>query len=160
MAAAAFAEAAEFETARQFIKQYKTANKKVLLSTNQEEITETIVRYAMKLCKRIGGSLEILHLLCASEKCWMQMKQLVDGEELLLKTKHSFQKIGSLYQPVLGDGRGCLAEEVLEYTAKRRDILCIVFDGHDQDEARCEKANTTMIAKLQKANCPVVMYRK
>ena len=137
MAAAAFAEAAEFETAQQFLKQNKTANKKVLLSTNQEEVTEKIVRYAMKLCKRIGGSLEILHLLCTSEKCWMQMKQqMVDGEEILLKARNSFQKIGALYQPVLGDGCGCLAEEVLKYTAKRRDILCIVFDGRGQDEAR------------------------
>ena len=61
MSAAAFAEAGEFETARQIAGKNKNAHKKVLVVLEDEDLNLRLFNYAHDLCKRLGGQLEILH---------------------------------------------------------------------------------------------------
>lgn len=154
MTAATFAEAGEFETARQFLKTNKNANKRVLLGTDKPEIEARTISYAMNLCQRLGGGLEIFHMLDLPEEETSSPLNL--EKEPLASLNVGLQEKGVVYQPV--NSQGCLADEVLRHAGPRRDILCVVFDALEPDGARCRKAKENMIAKFQALQCPVVMY--
>ncbi len=154
MTAATFAEAGEFEIASQFIKTNKNARKRVLLGTDKPEIETRTISYAMHLCQRLGGGLEIFHMLHLPEN---ETGLILNQEkEPLASLNTALQEKGVIYQPV--SGPGCLADEVLRHASPRRDILCVVFDALEPDGARCRKAKENMIAKFQALHCPVVMY--
>lgn len=154
MTAATFAEAGEFEMARQFIKPHKNAHKRVLLGTDRADINPKTLDYAMRLCQSIGGSLEIFHLLHLSEESMAgepgQKNRLVKAIKGLLGEK------GIVYQLVMGEE--CLAEEVLKYTSNRRDLLCVIFDAIGAGNSSCQQAKETMLAKFHALHCPVVVY--
>jgi hypothetical protein len=61
MSAAAFAEVGEFDTAREIAGKSKNAHKKVLIVLEGDDLNKRILNYALDLCKRLGGQLEILH---------------------------------------------------------------------------------------------------
>ena len=154
MTAATFAEAGEFETARQFLKTNKNAHKRVLLGTDKPEIAPRTISYALHLCQRLGGGLEIFHMLNMPEN------EIASGmsqdNEPIAALNTSLQEKGVIYQPV--NGLGCLADEVLRHAGGRRDILCVVFDVLDPNGTNCRKAKENMITKFQALHCPVVMY--
>ena len=154
MTAATFAEAGEFEIARQFLKPNKNAYKRVFLGTDRTEINPKALQYAMQLCQRIGGNLEIFHVIHAAEEsmaCEAEQKnRLVEAAQGSLREK------GIIYQLVMGEE--CLAAEVLKYTANRRNLLCVVFDAIDAGNSTCQKARETMLAKFHTLHCPVVVY--
>lgn len=154
MTAATFAEAGEFETARQFLTTNKNARKRVLLGTDKPEIATRTISYALHLCQRLGGSLEIFHMLHLPEN--EMASSLSQDEEPLADLNTALQQKGVLYQPV--SGHGCLADEVLRHAGTRRDILCVVFDALEPDGTSCRKAKENMITKFQALHCPVVMY--
>lgn len=154
MTAATFAEAGEFEMARQFLKSNKNANKRVLLGTDKPEIETKTISYALHLCQRLGGGLEIFHMLRLPEN--ETGSELSQEKEPLAALNSALQQKGVVYQPV--SGLGCLADEVLRHAGTRRDILCVVFDALEPDGASCRKAKENMIARLQALHCPVVMY--
>ncbi len=154
MAAVTFAEAGEFETARQFLKNNKNAHKRVLLGTDKPELATRTISYALHLCQRLGGSLEIFHMLRLPEN---ETEHLMRQEkEPLAALNIALQQKGVVYQPI--NGPGCLADEMLRHASVRRDILCVVFDALEPDSAICRKAKENMIAKFQALHCPVVMY--
>jgi hypothetical protein len=154
MAAVSFAEAGEFETASQFFKPQKNAHKRVLLGTDRMEVNPKTLHYAMRLCKYIGGTLEIFHLLKLSEECLDvehdQKKRLVEVVQDSIGGK------GIVYQLVIGEE--CLATEVLKYSSNRRDLLCVVFDAIEVGHESCRTARETMLAKFHALHCPVVVY--
>jgi len=154
MTAATFAEAGEFETARQILKTNKNAHKRVLLGTDKPEIAPRTISYALHLCQRLGGGLEIFHMLNMPEN------EIVSGmsqeNEPIAALNTSLQEKGVIYQPF--NGLGCLADEVLRHAGGRRDILCVVFDVLDPNGTNCRKAKENMITKFQALHCPVVMY--
>jgi len=154
MTAATFAEAGEFEMARQLLKTNKNAHKRVLLGTDKPEIAPRTISYALHLCQRLGGGLEIFHMLHTLEK--ETASELSQEEAPLSALNSSLQEKGVIYQPF--NGLGCLADEVLRHAGARRDILCVVFDALEPDGSRCRKAKENMIAKFQALHCPVVMY--
>lgn len=154
MTAATFAEAGEFDMARQVLKANKNARKRVLLGTDKPEIETRTINYAMHLCQRLGGGLEIFHMLRLPEN--ESGFGLNQEQEPLAALNTALQEKGVIYQPV--SGLGCLADEVLRHAAPRRDILCVVFDALEPDSATCRKAKENMIAKFQALHCPVVMY--
>jgi len=154
MTAATFAEAGEFEMASQFLKSNKNAHKRVLLGTDKPEIATRTISYALHLCQRLGGGLEIFHMLHLSEN--ETGSSLSQEKEPLAALNSALRQKGVIYQPV--SGPGCLADEVLRHAGPRRDILCVVFDALEPDAASCRKAKENMIAKFQALHCPVVMY--
>ena len=154
MTAATFAEAGEFEIARQFLKPNKNAYKRVLLGTDRTEINPKALQYAMRLCQRIGGNLEIFHVIHGVEESGAS----VTGQKnrLVEEVQSSLREKGIVYQLVMGEE--CLAEEVLKYTANRRNLLCVVFDVLEAGNSSCQKARETMLAKFHTLHCPVVVY--
>ncbi|MBU0664359.1 MAG: universal stress protein [Proteobacteria bacterium] len=154
MAAVSFAEAGEVETARQFFKPHKNAHKRVLLATDRGDINPKTLDYAMRLCQSIGGSLEICHVLHSSEESVAgeagQKNRLVKAIRSLLREK------GIIYQLVMG--QECLAEEVLNFTKNRRDLLCVIFDAMEAGNSTCQQAREKMLAKFHVLHCPVVVY--
>lgn len=154
MIAATFAEAGEFETARQFLTTNKNAHKRVLLGTDKPEIAPRTISYALHLCQRLGGGLEIFHMLHLPEN--ETDSGLSQEEEPPAALNTVLQEKGIVYKPV--NGPGCLADEMLRHAGTRRDILCVVFDAAEPDGASCRKAKENMITKFQALHCPVVMY--
>ncbi len=153
MTAATFAEAGELETARQFLKTNKNAHKRVLLGTDKPELETRTISYALHLCQRLGGGLEIFHMLrMPGNKTASGLNQ---KKEPLASLNTALRKKGVVYHPV--SGLGCLADEVLRHAGTRRDILCVVFDALEPDGASCRKAKENMITKFQALQCPVVM---
>ena len=154
MIAASFAEAGEFETANWVLGLSKNANKRVLLGTDKTEIKPITIGNALRLCQRIGGNLEIFHMLRlpggTTEKELRQEKEMIEALVGTLLRK------GVVYRPVRAEG--CLADALLGHVATRRDILCVVFDALEAGEARCFKAKEKMIARFQSLSCPVMIY--
>lgn len=150
MASVAFAEAGEFETARQFMSRNKTSNKKVLLATDTESVHEGVISHALNLCKRMGGKLEILHIQPSKSS----------NESERLQRQHlseSLSDYATTYTHM--SGRNPFEQEVIHYTENRGDLLCVVLDT-----ARCRETENNNICKkylaglVEKITCPVVIY--
>jgi hypothetical protein len=154
MSAVTFAEAGEFETARQFLAANKNARKRVLLGTDKPEIDARTISYAIHLCQRLGGGLEIFHVLNLDKG--EPDPALHQGKEPLSSLRSALHHQGIAYQPVRSEA--CLADEVIRHAGSRRDILCVVFDAMEISGATCRKAKENMITKFQALHCPVVMY--
>jgi hypothetical protein len=154
MAAISFAEAGEFETASQFFKPQKNAHKRVLLGTDRMEVNPKTLHYAMRLCKYIGGTLEIFHMLSLSEECMDAEHDQKDRLVEIVQGSSGGKDI--VYRLVIGEE--CLATEVLKYTNNRRDLLCVVFDALESGNVGCRTARETMLAKFHALHCPVVVY--
>jgi hypothetical protein len=150
MASAAFAEAGEFDTARQMLSRDKTSNKKVLLATDTEVIHAGVIRHALNLCKRMGGRLEILHLLAksaAGENAEIQREEMV-GKLSEYATSYTQKAIKKSFE-----------NEVVSFTENRGDLLCVVLDT-----TQCRKTGNNNICRkylaglVAKITCPVVIY--
>lgn len=154
MTAATFAEAGEFEMARQYFMPHKNAHKRVLLGTDREEINPKTLNYAMRLSYCIGGSLEIFHVIHASAEGVnyepVKKNRLVEAVKWVMGEK------GIIYELVMG--KECLATEVLNYTQKRRDLLCVIFDAVETGSTGCQQAKEAMLAKFHAMHCPLVVY--
>jgi hypothetical protein len=158
MAAAAFAEAGEPESARQLLHDFKTAHKKVLLGTDHLEPDLKIVNYALSLCSRMGGGLEIFHVL-PTEVCGRQMAKAspLAVDPAFVEFNRKMESLGVVYQPVCSD-RG-LVREILDYVAERRQIMCVVVSPSHADETSESKRDGRTIAEwFQELSCPVLIY--
>lgn len=158
MAAAAFAEAGEPETARQFLHDFKNARKKVLLGTDHLEPDLKIVNYALSLCQRMGAGLEIFHVVPAS-LCGtgVNMGSSMNGEPAFTAFNKKMAALGVSYQPVCSD-RG-LVREILDHVATHRQVLCVVVSPvHAAETKRPRKDGRTIGEWLQELSCPVLIY--
>jgi len=150
MSAAAFAEAGEFETARQIAGKNKNAHKKVLVVLEDEDLNLRLFNYAHDLCKRLGGQLEILH------------KQGHGREDISRSV--IWQAITKSGHDVACTSLGpneSLDDKLIEYGRKRRDILCVVLriDLMEKKPVKKMKENASSPDWImQKLNCPVMVY--
>jgi hypothetical protein len=154
MSSAAFAEAGEFEMARQFMLLGKNARKRVLLGTDAAEIDLKIIRYTLKLCQRVEAGLEIFHLV-------RKIKEPEKGRWRLKKSGPSalqamLQKLGIVYQAVVAEES--LDSELVKFVAQRRDILCVVLGGAGNADRRDSPAYKKLSAVFQRLHCPLVIY--
>lgn len=150
MSAAAFAEAGEFETARQLAGRNKNAHKKVLVVLEGDELNQRILKYALDLCKRLGGRLEILHkqglnkVKITETAVWAELSG--KGERIVCSS--------------LGPGES-LDEKLIEYGRTRRDILCVVLRIALMDKKPVKKMEEKAWSPdwiMQNLNCPVMVY--
>jgi nucleotide-binding universal stress UspA family protein len=158
MAAAAFAEAGEPDSARDLLHDLKNAHKKVLLGTDHMEPDLKIVNYALSLCRRMGAGLEIFHVLPASV-CGRQMAKAapVSVDPVLLEFNRKMESLGVVYQPVCSD-RG-LAREIVDYVAERRHVLCVVVSpSHAGETSGNRRRGRTLTEWFQGLGCPVLFY--
>ncbi len=138
MAAAAFAEAGEFETARKTLRE----RRRILLALTGEKSDLNAFRYAFNMCKRIGAELEILY---ASEHT----------EGLLNHVRSELKKEGIEY--CLIQGSGCLKEQILNHTSKKRNILFVVVESSDGLNINCKKADKIIAKSWDSLKCPLVV---
>lgn len=157
MASAAFAEAGEFETAQQMIQAGKTANKKILLGTEGGEVSPQLFRYALDLCRRLGGNLEILQVLPVGEDATNAKQAEIDAAgQIPASFRQQLQKMGILYRIILA--RDAFEKEIVRYADKRRDILCVVLGAPDSDAGRQAATKRKQSLIFKRLSCPVVFY--
>lgn len=157
MSSAAFAEAGEFDTARQMYTGEKNVNKKVLLGTEGTEVDHKAFRYASNMCQRIGAKLEILYILRPSV-----LERGKDLEALLAEVKdglknvfESLVKEGIDYSLNFGEGR--LEDEVARYAEGRSDILFVVVESRGLSEERKGRMDKRLSVATERLKCPLVV---
>jgi hypothetical protein len=158
MTSAAFAEAGEFDTAQQMIQAGKNSNKKVLLSTEGGEVNPQLFRYALDLCRRLGGNLEILQVLPDSAKENHEEADLDAVGKIPASFRRKLQQMGILYRIIFA--RDIFEKEVAQYADKRRDLLCVVL-GVSPDRAAGRHSSALRKQQLsifKRLSCPVVFY--
>jgi hypothetical protein len=142
LAAAAFAEAGEHETAREFLAQGKNAHKKILLGTDNKNLTPKAINYAMNVCSRLGAGLEVVQIFPFARKKSPHMSE----DEI----KKTFAQKGILYESIIG--KAGLGEEIMRYVVNRRDILLLILSVGEKDEGLKKPDNDF----LKKFHFPVV----
>ena len=150
MASVAFAEAGEHDTARQMLRQQATSNKTVLLATDTEVVHNGVVRHALNLCKRMGGKLEILHILPLKSRNEIDRFHRQQMPENL-------RDYATTYTHMIA--RNPFEKEVINYTESLGGLLCVVLDT-----ARCRETENNNICQkylaglVERITCPVVIY--
>ena len=139
-AAAAFAEAGEFEAARELAK----GSRKVLLVLTGSLADTKSFTYAMSVAKRIDAGLEIM--------CFSSRKpdngMLEYYQNLLEQKKVEFHiKIVS----------GCMKTRILEYTTKRSNIQFVVAESLDALNDECQQEDRSLRGTLKGLSCPLVL---
>jgi hypothetical protein len=152
MAAAAFAEAGEFESALQMMTSKKNSNKKILLGTEGNTPLDKTAQYAYNACTHLGTNLEVLHLMRQKELAETLVNTEKKTKEGHIPRKLRFRKIGVLYYPVFSENP--LEEEVARFAVNRGDILFVVLN---KDEGQKRKKGTYFASLLATLKCPVVV---
>lgn len=151
MVAAAFAEAGEFESARQMTPVSKNSHKKILLGTEGNTSLVKAAQYSFNACVRLGTSLEVLHLIRQTELAESLENIEKKTKEGLIPRKLNFKKIGVLYYPVFS--KNPLEEEVARFAVNRGDILFVVLNT----DVVQKKRRTHFASLLTNLRCPVVV---
>lgn len=141
MAAAAFAEAGEFETARQTLKEQR----KILLALTGEKSDRNAFRYAVNVCKRIDAELEILHV-----------SKIEKG--LLKQFTSELRKEGIEYSFI--QKKGPLQEEIQNHTDMKRDILFVVVEVSEGLNINSGKSVRILSDAWHNLRCPLVVVSK
>lgn len=138
MAAVAFAEAGEFDTARETIKEQRT----ILLALRGEVGDANSINYAVHMSKRIGAELEILHVS--------------DIDKGFIKELHSrLKKEGIVYELIRK--RGPLEEEIRNHTSIKKDILFVVVEVPESIDLRSRKSEKIIQDAWKNLKCPLVV---
>lgn len=139
MAATAFAEGGEFDTAREILNE----RRKVLLVLTGMESDMKAGRYALNLCKRIGAGLKILYITNDASK-----KASLDVYLKELKTK------GIEY--LIAERENSLKEDIKRFTNKAKDVQFVVVDSQDL-EVDSERDEKKMLEEWERLKCPLVL---
>ncbi len=143
MAASAFAEAGEIETAREILK----ARQKVLLALTGRESDRKSFKYTLNICKRIGAGLEVLYTSKRDEI----LQMLKEFEEELNKEGIAYEFI---------QGSGCIKEAIIYRTEKRSDIQFVVIESSDAMNIDCKNDDRTLSKAWEGLKCPLVVVSK
>ncbi len=140
MAAAAYAEAGEFETAKETLKE----ERRVLLALSGATTDMNAFSYAINACKRIGAELEIMYDSGAKAS----LKQL----------RPELRKLGIDCSYVKQTGR--LEEEIQNYTRNKSNILFVVLEVSEDFDMQSKKAGTDITDAWKNLKCPLVVVSK
>lgn len=140
MAAVTFAEAGEFETAREFLK----TRQKVLLVLTGRQSDRNSFKYALNICKRIDAGLEILFIASNDEvpPVVNEFQNVLQGEGIDSET-------------ILG--RGCVKEAIIRHTEKRNDIQFVVIESSEALDIVCSKDDRELTRTWERLKFPLVM---
>lgn len=151
LAAVAFAEAGEHETAREFIVGSKSSNKKIIVGAHDMELSSGLLPYAVGLQHRMeAGGIEVMHVIHPETPTF--------SEEINNRLGGKLRERGIHYQIFIEEDG--FAQTLLHHTTHRRDLLCLVIDA--EAIAACLGSVTAAKRKLNRAlkhaSLPVVMY--
>jgi hypothetical protein len=138
MAAIAFAEAGEFETAKETLRE----RRKILLALRGERSDLNAFRYAVNMCKRIDAELEILYV---SENV----------KDLLKHLKSELRKEGVEY--LLIQKSGSIEKEIQDYISIKKNILFVVVEVSEGADVNSKKADKILSDAWKNLKCPLVV---
>lgn len=137
MAAVVFAEAGEFETAREILKE----RQKVLLTLTGKDSDKKSFKYALNICKRINAGIEILYMS--------------KTDEMLNRFTEELRHEGIEHHVTRKEG--CIKEEIIELAKKMRDINFVIVDSSEGLETECEQTDKTLSKTWEGLRCPLVV---
>ncbi|MDP3298053.1 MAG: hypothetical protein Q8N09_10800 [Thermodesulfovibrionia bacterium] len=140
MSAVTFAEAGEFETAREIVK----GRQKVLLTLTGRESDRKSFKYALNICKRIGAVLEVLYI-SKGEDILQMLRQFQD----------ELRREGIAYE--IFQKSGCIKEAIIHHTEKRSDIQFVVVESSDALNMECKKDDRELSKAWEGLKCPLVL---
>lgn len=140
MAAAAFAEEGEPDTARTLVRE----ERRVLLAVKEGRIDGKTFRYAVNTCRRIGADLDILYVSAGQ-----------DADPALEQCLSGVRQAGIPYR--LQKGVGSLEEAVIAYTNARKEVLFAVIGTEDNREADGKGKGKKHAGAWQGLRCPLVV---
>jgi hypothetical protein len=139
-AAVAFAEAGEFDTAREIAR----GREKVLLTLTGRKSDRKSFKYALNICKRIGAEIEILYI---------SKTHKIIG--LLKEFQKALKKEGIGYKIV--QRKGCIREAIINHTEGRSDIQFVVIESSDILDINCKRDSKELSREWERLRCPLVM---
>lgn len=140
MAASAYAEAGESETAKETLKEQR----KILLALSGSTSDTNASRYAINACKRVGAELEIIYSL--------------EAKDSLKRLQPELQKEGIEYSSIKISGS--LEDEIQNYTEKRGDIIFVVIEAPSEVKISDKKSSRKFEQSWEKLKCPLVTVSK
>ena len=140
-AATAFAEAGEFDAAKEILSENRVI---VLILTGKETDKESL-RYALNACRRLNAAMEILYAPAKDDGNHIN--------QLLMELKN--ENIPCMIRKV----KGCIKEEVLERTRKNADVLFVVVEFSNDLNVYCKDGDVSDIYPgfLNRLGCPLVV---
>jgi hypothetical protein len=141
MAASAFAEAGEFKTAQEILKD----GSRILLAIKEGHLDKKILKYALNTCKRVVANLDILYI-SSTDKMDPVLKQFLT----------EFEKEGIDYSLIRKEG--CLEKEIKEYTDSHDKIAFVIIESSDALDINRTK-DSKLLEAWQNLNlqCPLVV---
>lgn len=140
MAAAAFAEAGEPETARSFLQTEGT----VLLAIQEQRLDQNVLTYAANLCKRIKAGIDILWVSsCAAAPALLERYML------------DLSQAGVACRLIPRNGQ--LGREVLDYTQANKHVLFVVIDSLESWSDGTLRHGDKSAQPWRKLACPLVV---
>jgi hypothetical protein len=140
LSAVSFAEAGEFETAREILKE----NKRVLLALRSGQISSKTLKYAVNTCKRVGADLDIL---------FISQTDYIDP--VLKRFLEELQRNGINH--CLMQKKGNMKQEILDYTDSHKEILFVVIESSDSLDADSRGKDKRLFEAWQNLKCPLVV---
>lgn len=137
--AASFAEAGEFDTARDMI----GGDRKVLLVLTGRETDVKSLKYAFSIAARTQAGLEVL----ASTD---------GGTAEVLKLCQEEARRQGVTLKVTRKG-GCIKEAVVKYAKDRRDLVCVVIESTEALNTDCSSEQKRLSGVWEKLGCPLTL---
>jgi hypothetical protein len=138
MTASTFAEAGEFETARELLR----CRRRVLLAMREGEVERKALKYALNTCKRIRADMDILYLSTTD----------ASANPMLNEFFLELQKEGINYRVV--QKTGLLREEIKKYTDCKSNIDFVVVESPAVERWDREEGLSKILEKIK---CPLVV---
>ncbi|MDP2280039.1 MAG: universal stress protein [Nitrospirota bacterium] len=143
MSAISFAEAGEFDTAREMIKPRKS----ILVAVSEGAPHRDIFAYALNISKRLQADIDVLHLAEADEK-----KAYLD------EFASNAGKEGIRCRVITMDG--CMKKAILDYTEKRKEILFVIVGSEPELDLECKADKKSLSDAWERMRCPLVVVTK
>lgn len=141
MAASAFAEAGEFETARTILKK----KRRILLALTGDASDRNAFGYALDMCRHKGADLDILYV---SEV----------PRNLLRQFRSRLRKEGIQYRLI--QAGGSLEEDIENHTGRKRDKLFVVVEVSEDAETYSRKEDRILSEAWKNLQCPLAVISK
>lgn len=143
MSAISFAEAGDFDRAREFMK----GRSSILLALSDMCFDADVLRYALNLSKRIKANIDILYLT----RLEVHISQIEDFMKTAVKDEISCR---------LFKKEGCMKKAILDYTAKRREIIFVVVGSTPELDIDCVSGGRSLSDAWKRLQCPLVVVSK
>ncbi len=140
MSAISFAEAGEHEKAREFLKGRDT----VLIAVSERVVDRNVLKYALNLSERIQAAIDILYLTKSNET-----NPLV--EAFISEAKKKDIDCSLIREA------GCMKKAILDYTAKRKEILFVVVGSTPELDVECGVGEKSLSEAWKRLKCPLVV---